>query len=96
MFVALPTGEDKSLIYATLLLVFKDLRRQLSLGTDSSIHCIVVVASPLMLLMHDQVSAFSEKGLSCTLLVINSLIHLVWSVGNFRLLTFLQKLFFRI
>ena len=64
--MALPTGEDKNLIYATLLLVFKDLRRQLSLGTDSSIHCIAVVASPLMSLMYDQVSAFSEKGLSCT------------------------------
>ena len=63
--MALPTGEGKSLIYATLLLMFKDLLRQLSPGTDSSIHCIAVVASPLMSLMHDQVSAFSEKGLSC-------------------------------
>ena len=65
MFVAVPTGEGKSLIYATLPLVFEDLRRQLLPGTDSNIHCIAVVTSPLMSLMHNQVSTFSEKGLSC-------------------------------
>ena len=54
VFVCLPTGSGKSLCYCILPAVFDALR-----GTDAS---IVVVVSPLIALMKDQVRAMSDKG----------------------------------
>ena len=57
VFVSLPTGYGKSLCYAALPAAFDKLRT----GTSRS---IVIVVSPLIALMKDQVSALSAKGLA--------------------------------
>ena len=59
MFVSLPTGFSKSLCYAALPLAF-DLKRFASIEAKQS---IVVVVSPLLALMKDQVATYSAKGL---------------------------------
>ncbi len=59
MFVSLPTGFGKSLCYGLLPLVF-DLKR---FGDVSIQRSIVIVVSPLIALMRDQVQSFAEKGL---------------------------------
>ncbi|KAL5500654.1 hypothetical protein EMCRGX_G012248 [Ephydatia muelleri] len=55
VFVSLPTGSGKSLIYAVLPFAFDHLR-----GSEGS---IVVVVSPLLSLMKDQVTALCVRGL---------------------------------
>ena len=60
VFVSLPTGYGKSLCYALLPRLF-DLKRHGSIDCHKS---YVVVVSPLIALMKDQVSSFSEKGLT--------------------------------
>ena len=59
IFVSLPTGFGKSLCYGLLPLIF-DLKRFGNLERGQS---IVIVISPLIALMKDQVQNFSEKGL---------------------------------
>ena len=64
VFVSLPTGEGKSLCYASLPLVFdwikeRHVRMTISENLSSS---IVVVVSPLTALMKDQVESFSKRG----------------------------------
>ena len=64
VFVSLPTGSGKSLCYACLPWVFDALR---SGGEVSELQSqsIVVVVSPLLSLMKDQVSCFNSRGLNC-------------------------------
>ena len=57
VFVSLPTGFGKSLCYVLLPLVFDCLRQ------DSDGKAIIVVVSPLIALMEDQVSSYSAKGI---------------------------------
>lgn len=57
VFVALPTGYGKSLCYAALLCAFDCMR---SVERSS----IVVVVSPLLALMKDQVAVYSSRGLA--------------------------------
>ena len=64
VFVSLPTGEGKSLCYASLPLVFdwikeRHVRKTTSENPSSS---IVLVVSPLTALMKDQVESFSKRG----------------------------------
>ena len=54
VFVSLPTGSGKSLCYSLLPLVFDKLR-----NVDGK--SVVVVVSPLIALMKDQVRAASER-----------------------------------
>ena len=67
VFVSLPTGEGKSLCYATLPLVFDGFRRYLQANGEQefSCRCIVFVVSPLLALMKDQVATFEKRGLKC-------------------------------
>ena len=55
VFVVLPTGYGKSVCYATLPLIFDQLR-----GKTGS---VVVIVSPLITRMKDQVESFKSKGL---------------------------------
>ena len=57
VFVALPTGYGKSLCYFVLPLVFDRVR-------DVSNRSIVLVVSPLVTLMKDQVAHCSSRGLA--------------------------------
>ena len=57
VFDSLPTGSGKSLYYCLLTLAF-DLLRQTSQAKSS----IVLVVSPLIALMQDQVRAMNERG----------------------------------
>lgn len=56
MFVSLPTGSGKSLCYSCLSWVFDQQR-----NTSGS---IILVVSPLVALMKDQVAAFQNKGMN--------------------------------
>ncbi len=58
VFVSLPTGSGKSLCFAVLPWTFDILRRH------PKPTCIVVVVSPLIALMKDQVASLKKKGLS--------------------------------
>ena len=58
VFVALPTGFGKSLCYGCLPRVFNKLSKQ------ESKKSIVIVVSPLVALMADQVDVFKRKGMS--------------------------------
>ena len=62
VFVVQPTGSGKSLCYICLPLVFK------KLASDCS-HPIVVVVSPLISLMKDQVEKYSRLGIKCASVV---------------------------
>ena len=57
MFFALPTGRGRSLCYYLLPKAFDELRKT----ADKS---IVVVISPLIALIKDQVRAVTERGVS--------------------------------
>ena len=57
VFVSLPTGYGKSLCYALLPSVF-DKKRRLAERTS-----IAMIVSPLIALMKDQSSSFTEKGI---------------------------------
>ena len=56
VFVSLPTGYGKSLCYAALPPAFDKIR-------DTDQHSIVIVVSPLIALMKDQVAVYSAKGM---------------------------------
>ena len=58
MFVSLPMGYGKSLCYALLSLVF-DKRREMV-----EKRLIVMVVSPLIALMKDQLAKFTERGVT--------------------------------
>ena len=63
VFVSLPTGEGKSLCYASLPLVFDWLREHYVVPASGDLlHSIVLVVSPLTSLMKDQVESFSKRG----------------------------------
>ena len=64
VFAALPTGYGKSLCYGCLPSVFDDLR-----SCSSS---IVVVVSPLVALMKDQVESFKKRGVSAAIVTSES------------------------
>ena len=57
MLISLPTGYGKSFCYATLPIVFDILLKRD--GSKESEISIVIVVSPLLALMGDQVSSFS-------------------------------------
>ena len=56
VFISLPTGSGKSLCYYILPIVFDILRN------NSDPKCIVIVVSPLVALMKDQVTSLKSKG----------------------------------
>ena len=58
VFISLPTGSGKSLCYWILPWTFDELRNH-SIPT-----CVLVVVSPLIALIKDQVQALNEKGLT--------------------------------
>lgn len=63
VFVSLPTGEGKSLCFASLPYVFDYIRRH---ATSSDHHpSICAVVSPFISLMKDQVAKFDGRGLKC-------------------------------
>ena len=68
VFVSLPTGAGKSLCFAVLPYLFDLLKSRLSSVGELAAEerSIVVVVSPLISLMKDQVAKFSERGLACT------------------------------
>ena len=66
-FVSLPTGSGKSLCYGCLPLVFDELQ---AVPQGRS---IVVVVSPLMALMMDQVQTFSTKGVKAAYLGVDDI-----------------------
>ena len=57
VFISLPTGYGKSLCYALLPSIF-DMKRRLTETTS-----VAMVVSPLIALMKDQSSSFTEKGI---------------------------------
>ncbi len=56
VFVSLPTGYGKSLCYGCLPRAFEIL--------CNKSNCIAIIVSPLVAIMQDQVSAFTDKGLT--------------------------------
>ena len=60
-FVVLPTGSGKSLCYVALPLIFDKLNSLTSTTSNS----LVVVLSPLLSLMSDQVKKYGDRGLKC-------------------------------
>ena len=63
VFILLLTGYGKSVYYATILLIFDQLR--------GNIGSVVVVVSPLIALIKDQVESFKSKGLEAAFLVLD-------------------------
>ena len=61
VFVSLPTGSGKSLCYGMLPLVYDGLKN--TLGITDGKRSIVIVISPLLSLMQDQVQKFCQMGL---------------------------------
>ena len=61
VFVSLPTGYSKSLCYQSLPVVFDALRGHQTASTSVS---VMVVVSPLVSIMKDQVSDFNDKQVS--------------------------------
>ena len=61
VFISLPTGSGKSLCFCILPGVFDELRE---VADHSSMSSIVVVVSPLISLMKDQVRAMTERGMT--------------------------------
>ena len=60
VFVSLPTGSGKSLCYCMLPKAFDRLRQSNSVATQS----IVVVVSPLIALMKDQVRRMTQRDMT--------------------------------
>ena len=71
VFVSLPTGSGKSLCYACLPWVFDALRSGGEVSESQS-QSIVVIVSPLLSLMKDQVSCFNSRGLNCEFVSIDA------------------------
>ena len=64
VLVSLPTGEGKSLCYASLPLVFdwiKECHIRTTITAENLSSSIVLVVSPLTALMKDQVESFSKR-----------------------------------
>ena len=61
VFVSLPTGYGKSLCYSLLPLIYDKIRKVDRMS-------IVLVVSPLVALMQDQVGRITSKGISATYL----------------------------
>ena len=66
VFVSLPTGSGKSLCFALIPKAVEMLKSALHI--DSPFGSVMFVVSPLVSLMHDQVSRFSALGLPCVAL----------------------------
>lgn len=64
VLVILPTGGGKSMCFMTLPLVFDNLRKNV-VQFQSICASVVVVVSPLVSLMKDQVRLYSKKGVRC-------------------------------
>lgn len=65
VFVSLPTGSGKSLCYTVLPYMFVFLKAQISTASTVIHSSIVIVVSPLMSLMRDQVAKYSGSDLAC-------------------------------
>ena len=91
VFVSLPTGAGKSLCFASLPVIFDNLRRHLQIigGTDCG--CIVLVVSPLIALMQDQVDKFHKRGLKCTFLGQDSCDKAAVIAGEYQLVYILPE-----
>ena len=59
LFVILPTGSGKWLCFVSLPLVFD------RLGKEEGLSSIILVVSPLISLMKDQVEKYNGKGVKC-------------------------------
>ena len=68
VFVSLPTGAGKFLCFAVLPYLFDLLKSRVSSVGELAAEerSIVIVVSPLISLMKDQVAKFNERGLACT------------------------------
>ena len=64
VFVCMPTGSGKSLCYSVLPWTFDHLKKHPDHPRLPLSQSIVIVVSPLIALMKDQVSALNDKGLS--------------------------------
>ena len=62
IFVAFPTGFGKSICFVCLPLLFSHLAGH----NQGVVKSIVVVVSPLLALMEDQVSSFNSRGIVST------------------------------
>ena len=66
VFVVLPTGSGKSLFFVSLPLVFEHIRSSYtSLACAKLVSPIVIVVTPLISLMKDQVKKYRGKGVKC-------------------------------
>ena len=63
VFVVLPTGSGKSLCFVSLSLVFENIC--LHSNSDKLVSPVVIVLSPLISLMKDQVKKYNGKGVKC-------------------------------
>ena len=63
VFILLPTGYGKSVYYATIPLIFDQLR--------GNIVSLLIVVSPLNALLKDQVESYKIKGLEAAFLVLD-------------------------
>ena len=61
VFVSLPTGSGKSVCFAIIPLVIDNLKREMNLKTNFS--SFIIVVSPLISLMTDQVASLSARGI---------------------------------
>ena len=61
VFLLFPTGYGKSVYYTTIPLIFDQLR--------GNIGSVVIVVSPLITLIKDQVHSFNSKGLEAAFFV---------------------------
>jgi len=82
VFVALPTGFGKNVCYGCLPVVYDILR--------SKKNSIVIVVSPLVALMKDQVSTFTSKGIqaACVISDISHEVKTCVEEGQYQLVFF--------
>ena len=93
VYISLPTGAGKSLCYATLPYVFDNLKmyQRVNVGAGGTTsrsegRSVVVVVSPLLALMNDQISKFEQRGLKCLLLGKNQVYNTGVVHGEYQLL----------